>query len=99
MGDQVQAFTLTGSFPHAFQITTQQGDCMLPVGTGETVFDAVAFQTPYGDIRVVAMNLKDKALKFDIYDATAKGGYRDIDCLRIQSQLTHGLRRLRVLRS
>lgn len=76
---EVQSFTLTGSVPDAFQITTSKGDCMLPVGTGNVIFDAVAFQTPSGNITVVAMNLKDDPVNFDIYDTAAKGGYRAVE--------------------
>merc|ERR1712110_958901 len=41
-GERIQAFTLHGEAPDSFQISTYQG-CMLPVGSGDVKFDAVAF--------------------------------------------------------
>ena len=70
-----QNFYAKGNFPDSFQLSTDSDDCMLPVGTGDVLFDAVAFQTPEGDISLVAMNLKETSLEFDIYDVAAQGGY------------------------
>jgi len=50
-------------------------DCMLPVGTGNVLFDAVAFETQTGDISLVAMNLKEATQEFDIYDVAAPDGH------------------------
>lgn len=74
-----QSFELQGEggsiFPEAFHIQTPLGDCMLPVGLDDVVFDAAAFLTPDGQISIVAMNLGNTTLGFDIYDAAAKGSY------------------------
>jgi glucosylceramidase len=79
---QTQIFQLAASgaksFPDGFHIKTSEGNCMLPVGADTITFDAVAFQTPAGDISIVAMNRGDYDLKFDIYETSSKSGAKQL---------------------
>mmetsp|Transcript_140548 Transcript_140548/g.262184 ORF Transcript_140548/g.262184 Transcript_140548/m.262184 type:complete len:690 (-) Transcript_140548:80-2149(-) len=73
------SFSLVGNFPDSFQIQTPEGNCMLPVGLDNTYFDAVAFETPSGEVSLVAMNLRNSPAVFDIHDVGANGSYRAIE--------------------
>lgn len=76
---QYQRFSLKGDYPHSFQIQDPAGSCMEPVGSDNVMFDAVAFETPKGDISIVAMNLQNATISFDIHDVRAQGSYRAIE--------------------
>lgn len=71
----LKQFFVVGNFLDSLQLSTVNDDCMLLVGTGNVLFDAVAFETRTGDISLVVMNLKEAILEFDIYDVAAQGGY------------------------
>jgi len=79
---QTQTFQLAPSgaktFPDGFHIKTSEGNCMLPVGADTITFDAVAFQTPVGDISIVAMNRGEYDLTFDIYETSSKSGAKQL---------------------
>merc|ERR1740130_2289400 len=80
--DQIQSFTLTSSngksFPEGFHIQTASGDCMIPVGADIITFDAVAFETPTGEVSIIAMNLGEADLAFEIYDTASKSGAKNV---------------------
>jgi len=83
--DEEQVFQLSPSggksFPDGFSIqtgTSANANCALPVGADTVNFDAVAFETPTGDIVVVAMNMGEKELSFEIYDKDSQSGAKDI---------------------
>ena len=71
----LKQFFVRGNFLESFQLCTVNDDCVLLVGTGNVLFDAVAFETRTGDISLVAMNLKEAILEFDIHDVAAPGEY------------------------
>lgn len=81
-GEEFQAFTLedagSHSFPEGFHIRTSLGNCMIPVGSDTITFDAVAFETPAGDMVIVAMNMGEADVSFDIYDAASKSGAQNV---------------------
>lgn len=76
---EYNSFALVGNFPESFKIQTPEGNCMLPVGLDSVTFDAVAFETPKGEISLVAMNQRNSALVFDIHDVHANGTYHAIE--------------------
>lgn len=75
---QIQTFELTASgdktFPQGFHIKASDGNCMIPVG-GDTInFDAVAFESETGDVSVIAMNMGEQDIDFDLYDLASQAG-------------------------
>jgi len=79
---QIQTFQLSPSagqsFPQGFHFATSQGDCMVPIGSDEITFDAVAFETPTGDVNIIAMNLGEADITFDIYDKASQSAAKSI---------------------
>lgn len=80
--EETQTFQLAASgsqsFPEGFQVKTSGGVCLLTVGADTITFDAVAFETPSGDISIVAMNMGEADLSFEIYDATSRSGAKNV---------------------
>jgi glucosylceramidase len=76
--DQYQTFQLSdsssGSYPEAFHIQTSSLECMLPVNADTLNFDAVAFETPSGDLNLIAMNKGEQDVSFQIYDSVGQSG-------------------------
>lgn len=79
---QIQTFVLSSSagqsFPAGFHLQTGTGDCMIPVGADAITFDAVAFETPHGEISIVAMNLGEADISFEIYDTESQSGTTNV---------------------
>lgn len=57
-----------------FAIQTPNGLCVQPYNLDKVLFDAVAFQAPDGEITLVALNIGDEPVTFDLYDANLGGG-------------------------
>jgi len=57
-----------------FAIQTPDALCVQPFGVDKLLFDAVAFQAPDGQITLVALNIGDEPVTFDLYDANLGGG-------------------------
>jgi len=57
-----------------FAIETQGGLCVQPYNLDKVLFDAVAFQAPDGQVTLVAMNIGDESVTFDLYDANLGAG-------------------------
>ena len=55
-------------FPANFPVRTDDGLCLQPQITRTPHFDAVAFITPDDHVSLVAMNLGEAAVEFDLYD-------------------------------
>jgi glucosylceramidase len=52
-----------------FAIETPGGLCAQPYDLDKLLFDAVAFQAPDGQVTLVALNVGDEPVTFDLYDA------------------------------
>jgi glucosylceramidase len=75
----IQNFTFTqGKYPQDFHLQTTKETCMLPAGIDSIKFDAVAFETPTGQISMVAMNLGNTSLTFDVYDTSIGAGVKEV---------------------
>lgn len=66
--------TFQGVGDGKFAIQTPNGLCVQPYNLDKVLFDAVAFQAPDGQITVVALNVGDEPVTFDLYDANLGGG-------------------------
>jgi len=70
--DADQTFKSVGD--DTFAIETQSGLCVQPYNLDKVLFDAVAFQAPDGEVTLVALNVGDEPVTFDLYDANLGGG-------------------------
>jgi len=57
-----------------FAIETPNGLCVQPYDLDKVLFDAVAFQATDGQITLVALNIGDEPVTFDLYDANLGAG-------------------------
>lgn len=57
-----------------FAIETPGGLCAQPYDLDKVLFDAVAFQAPDGQVTLVALNVGDEAVTFDLYDGKLGAG-------------------------
>jgi len=67
-----QTFQTVGA--GTFAIETPNGLCVQPYNLDKVLFDAVAFQAPDGQVTLVALNIGDEPVTFDLYDANLGGG-------------------------
>lgn len=57
-----------------FALETQDGLCAQPYNLDKVLFDAVAFQAPDGQVTLVALNIGDEPVTFNLYDADLGAG-------------------------
>jgi len=57
-----------------FAIETPGGLCAQPYDLDKVLFDAVAFQAPDGQVTLVALNVGDEPVAFDLYDTNLGAG-------------------------
>mmetsp|Transcript_20692 Transcript_20692/g.45414 ORF Transcript_20692/g.45414 Transcript_20692/m.45414 type:complete len:714 (-) Transcript_20692:200-2341(-) len=65
------------AYPTGFQLKSD-GKCVQPVAQRRPHFDAVAFETPKGEISMVVLNIGDNAVDFTIYDNSSQTGSKDV---------------------
>ncbi len=80
-GFKTQTFELLNDdkqgFPKNMPVRYGGNMCLQPQIVQVPHFDAVAFLTPSGDISLVAMNIGDTEVAFDLIDVTAEAGLFD----------------------
>lgn len=65
---------MIAGYPH-----TDSPMCVQPQLVRRPHFDAAAFETPSGDISVVALNLGDESIKYTLYDTSSGYGASDLE--------------------
>merc|ERR1711937_776839 len=75
-GSPDQAFQLDEARGMGFHVSARTSPfvCLQPLVPQTPKFDAVAFETPGGDVSVVVVNLHEADIMFDLYDVGAGVG-------------------------